>query len=96
VARARRRETFREFGQLVQETVEYESKNVLKRLGIATRDDFKALSNRLDVLARSVDEMVARWKLEEIEAASLREITPIQTTAAGTPKRGSRRAAKEA
>lgn len=89
-------ETFRELGKLLQETVEYEGKGLLKRLGIATQDDFKPLSSRLDVLARSVEEMVARWKLEEIEAASPTKITQIQTKAAGTPKRGGRRAAKEA
>jgi poly(hydroxyalkanoate) granule-associated protein len=89
-------ETFRELGQLVRDTVEYESKGLLKRFGIATRDDFKALSNRLDVLARNVDEMVARWKIEQTEAASPTEtLEIIQTTAAGTPKRG-RRVAKEA
>lgn len=90
-------DTFREFGKLVRETVEYESTGLLKRFGIATRDDFKALSSRLDVLARNVDEMVARWKIEPIEATSPTEsIEIIQTTAAGKPKRGSRRVAKEA
>ncbi|HYG64192.1 MAG TPA: phasin family protein [Thermoanaerobaculia bacterium] len=79
-------ETFRELGQLVRDTVEYESKGLLKRFGIATRDDFKVLSNRLDILARNVDEMVARWQVERAEAmspAAPAEI--ILTTATGTP-----------
>lgn len=89
-------ETFREFRQLLEDTVEYESKRAMKRLGIATEDDFKALRNRMDLLAKNVEELVARWKIENIEATSPTETTQIQTTAAGTPKRGSRRAAKEA
>ena len=86
----------REFRKLLQETVEYESKKAMKLLGIATEDDFKVLSNRIDLLAKNVEELVARWKVEKIEATSPAETIQIQTTAAGTPKRGSRRAAKEA
>lgn len=86
-------ETFREFRKLLQDTVEYEGKSLMKRLGIATDDDFKALANRLDLLTKNVEELVARWK---IEATPPTETIQIQTTAAGTPKRGSRRAAKEA
>lgn len=84
--RERTGETVREFGQLVRDTVEYESKGLLKRFGIATRDDFKVLSNRLDVLARNVDELVARWKIERAETMS--PAVPaeiILTTATGTP-----------
>lgn len=105
-------ETFREFGKLVQDTFEYEGKNLLKRLGIATEDDFKLLADRLDLLAKNVEELVARRKIEKVETAPPAELarearpakpatpvkTPkfIETTAAGTPKRGGRRAAKEA
>jgi polyhydroxyalkanoate synthesis regulator phasin len=84
-------ETFREFAKLLRDTVEYESKSLLKRFGIATRDDFKLLSNRLDVLARNVDELVARRKVERTEAASPAVPAEIILIAAdGTP------AAKEA
>jgi hypothetical protein len=79
-------ETFRELGQLVRDTVEYESKGLLKRFGIATRDDFKMLSSRLDVLARNVDEMVARWKVERAKPMPVEAPAEIiLTTATGTP-----------
>jgi polyhydroxyalkanoate synthesis regulator phasin len=89
-------ETFREFGKLLQDTVEYESKSLMRRLGLATRDDVHVLSTRVDTLARNVEEMVARWQVELAEAVPTPEdVQIIQTTAAGAPER-SRRATKEA
>jgi poly(hydroxyalkanoate) granule-associated protein len=52
-------ETVRELGTLVQDTVEFETKGVLKKLGMLTRDDVKILSARLDTLARKLDELGA-------------------------------------
>ena len=49
----------REAGKLFQDTVEYESRQVLKKVGILTRDDLKVLSARLDILARQIDEYAA-------------------------------------
>ncbi len=51
--------TLREAGKLFQDTVEYESKQVLKKMGVLTRDDLKVLSARLDILARQIDEYAA-------------------------------------
>jgi poly(hydroxyalkanoate) granule-associated protein len=48
-----------EAGKLLQDTVEYEARQVLKKVGILTRDDLKVLSARLDVLARQLDEYAA-------------------------------------
>ncbi len=48
-----------EAGKLFQDTVEYEARQVLKKVGILTRDDLKVLSARLDVLARQIDEYAA-------------------------------------
>jgi poly(hydroxyalkanoate) granule-associated protein len=48
-----------EAGKLLQDTVEYEARQVLKKVGILTRDDLKVLSARLDVLARQIDEYAA-------------------------------------
>ena len=49
----------REAGKLFQDTVEYESKQVLKKMGVLTRDDLKVMSARLDILARQIDEYAA-------------------------------------
>ena len=53
-------QTVREAGKLVQDTVEYESRGVLKRLNVMTREDVKVLSSRLNSLSKKVDEVVAR------------------------------------
>jgi len=52
-------ETVRELSTLVQDTVEFETKGVLKKLGLLTRDDVKILSARLDTLSRKLDELGA-------------------------------------
>lgn len=49
----------REAGKLFQDTVEYESRQVLKKIGVLTRDDLKVMSARLDILARQIDEYAA-------------------------------------
>lgn len=49
-----------ELGKLCQDTVEYESKAMLKRFGLMTRDDVRLLSFRLDTLSKKIDELVAR------------------------------------
>lgn len=46
--------------QLVQDTVEYESRQMLKRLNVMTREDVKILSARLETLSTKIDEYVAR------------------------------------
>lgn len=51
--------TAREMKQLFEDTVHYESKSLLKRLGLTTRDDVNALAARIDSLAARVDELVA-------------------------------------
>jgi len=55
--------TVREMKKLFDDTVQYESKNVLKRLGLMTRDDVQVLAARIDTLARKVDEMVASYEI---------------------------------
>lgn len=51
---------FREIGKLCQDQVQHESKTVLKRFGMMTRDDVRILSARLDTLAKKIDELAAR------------------------------------
>ena len=53
-------ETVRELGKLVQDTMEYETKGVLKRFGLLTKDDVKILAARLDTLSKKIDELSAR------------------------------------
>jgi polyhydroxyalkanoate synthesis regulator phasin len=70
----RRRRTLEEIGgrtettvlemkKLFEDTVEYESRNLLKRLGMMTRDDVKTLAARIDTLAVRVDELVASHQI---------------------------------
>lgn len=76
----------RELGQLVQDTVEYESKSLMKRFGLATRDDFTVLSTRLETLSRKIDEVAARRKVDAAEAAEAAETDePVILAADGTP-----------
>jgi polyhydroxyalkanoate synthesis regulator phasin len=60
--------TVREMKKLFEDTLQYESKTLLKRLGLMTRDDVKLLAARIDSLAAKVDELVASY-----------EITPAQS-----------------
>jgi poly(hydroxyalkanoate) granule-associated protein len=85
-------ETVRELGTLVQDTVEFETKGVLQKLGLLTRDDVKILSARLDTLSRKLDELAAPAPLiltpEELAAptASMTALAPTAPTAPKTPK----------
>jgi len=56
--------------QLVQDTVEYESRQMLKRLNVMTREDVKILSARLETLSRKLDEYAARRSAAAIEIVS--------------------------
>lgn len=56
--------------QLVQDTVEYESRQMLKRLNVMTREDVKILSARLETLSRKLDEYAARRSASAIEIVS--------------------------
>jgi hypothetical protein len=57
--------TVREMKKLFEDTVEYESKSLLKRLGMMTRDDVELLAARIDTLAVKVDELVASHRIAE-------------------------------
>jgi poly(hydroxyalkanoate) granule-associated protein len=72
-------QTVREAGKLVQDTVEYESRGVLKRLNVMTREDVKVLSSRLNSLSRKVDEVVTR---RQAAAAGVIEIVTPEGEAA--------------
>ena len=55
----------REAGKLFQDTVEYESRQVLKKIGVLTRDDLRTLSARLDILSKQIDEYAAAKAVAE-------------------------------
>ena len=59
----RTQERVRELGKLVQDTVEYETKGVLKRFGMLTKDDVKVLAARLDTLSHKIDELAAKQEI---------------------------------
>ncbi len=50
----------REAGRLVQDTVEFESRGLLKKINVMTREDVKVLNARISTLTGKVDEVVAR------------------------------------
>jgi poly(hydroxyalkanoate) granule-associated protein len=50
----------REMTKLVEETLEFESRGMLKRLNLMTREDIKILSARLDTLSKKIDEYAVR------------------------------------
>ncbi|HEY0552708.1 MAG TPA: phasin family protein [Thermoanaerobaculia bacterium] len=64
-------------GQLVQDTVEFESRGLLKRMNVMTREDVKVLSARITTLSKKVDEVVARR-----HAAAVEIVTPAGMAAA--------------
>jgi polyhydroxyalkanoate synthesis regulator phasin len=55
----------REAGKLVQDTVEYEGKQVLRKIGVLTRDDLRTLGARLDILSKQIDEYAAAKAVAE-------------------------------
>jgi polyhydroxyalkanoate synthesis regulator phasin len=55
----------REAGKLFQDTVEYESRQVLKKIGVLTRDDLRTLAARLDILSKQIDEYAAAQSVAE-------------------------------
>jgi poly(hydroxyalkanoate) granule-associated protein len=78
----RAQRTARELGKLVQDTVVYESRGVLKRLNVMTREDVKVLSSRLNTLSKKIDEYATRREVVSPAAIAIPETKAV----AGTPK----------
>jgi poly(hydroxyalkanoate) granule-associated protein len=82
--------TVREAQRLVEDTVEFESRGVLKRLNVMTREDVKILSARIETLSKKVDEAVARRQAATVEPVEILTpagepaaiVIPVTTTAA--------------
>ena len=83
----RAQRTARELGQLVQDTVAYESRGMLKRLNVMTVEDVKILSARLETLSKKIDEYAAR---REAAAGVIPDLTPNGKIVTGTPKAAAR------
>lgn len=76
-------QTVRGFTKLVEDTVAYESREMLKRFNVMTRDDVKVFSARLETLSRKVDEYAVRRHHPKAVAPAVVEIvTPQNETAA--------------
>ena len=91
-------QTVRGANQLLQDTVEFESRGVLKRLNVMTREDVKILSARIATLSKKVDEVVERRQAAtmgvieivspEGEAAAI--VIPETAIAAASAKKASK------
>jgi poly(hydroxyalkanoate) granule-associated protein len=68
-------------GRLVQDTVEFESRGLLKRMNVMTHEDVKALSARVTTLSKKVDEVVAR-RATAATAEAVEIVTPAGAAAA--------------
>ena len=80
-------QTVRGFTRLVEDTVTYESREMLKRFNVMTRDDVKVLSARLETLSRKVDEYALRRHHPKAVAPAVvpevvEIVTPQEETAA--------------
>lgn len=75
-------ETVRGLSTLVQDTVEFETQGVLKKIGLLTRDDVKILSARLETLSK---------KLDDLSAPAPLIVTPEELAAPASPVTKTRR-----
>ena len=72
--------------QLVQDTVEFESREMLKRFNVMTREDVKLLAARLETLTKKVDEYAARKEAVLAPPVEPLIITPDSLSATAAPK----------
>ena len=72
--------TARNFGKLLQDTVEYESRGMLKRFNVMTREDVKVLAARLTTLSKKIDEYASRRQ------SAVPATTPQTPQAAARPR----------
>jgi hypothetical protein len=70
----------------VEETVEFESRGMLKKLNLMTREDIKILTARLESLSKKLDEYVVRQVRHEDAASEV----PVILNAAGKPAKATK------
>jgi polyhydroxyalkanoate synthesis regulator phasin len=78
--------TVREMKKLFEDTVQYESKSLLERFGLMTRDDVKVLAARIDTLAAKVDELVASYEIAAAEPSPVGTGVSTEIPAGAAPK----------
>jgi poly(hydroxyalkanoate) granule-associated protein len=66
----------RSLSKLMEETVEFESRGMLKRLNLMTREDIKILSARVETLSKKINEYAVRHEGAAQDAPE----RPIKTT----------------
>jgi len=99
----------REAGQLVQDTVEFESRGLLKKMNVMTREDVKVLNARISTLTTKIDEVVARRftpantspakpvkTVEIVDPSGEAAAVVIPVTSAATRAKATRQAQKKA
>jgi poly(hydroxyalkanoate) granule-associated protein len=79
-------EAVREATQLVQDTVEFETKGMLKKLGLLTREDVQILTARLETLSRKLDDLAERQSI----ASAMTAIPEDLVVAPTAPKKARR------
>lgn len=78
--------TVREMKKLFEDTVQYESKSLLQRLGLMTRDDVKVLASRIDALAVKIDELVASHAMSQAVSEAEPVTKPEEKITGAAPK----------
>jgi poly(hydroxyalkanoate) granule-associated protein len=76
--------TAKSFGKLLEDTVAYESREMLKRLNVMTKDDVRVFAARLDTLGEKIDEYAAAR--EAMYRVALEEETKLIIPAAEAEK----------
>jgi poly(hydroxyalkanoate) granule-associated protein len=76
----------RSLSKLVEETLEFESRGMLKRLNLMTREDVKILSARLEALSKKVNEYAARH--EDAVQVETKTTKTVQAAKASRTKKG--------
>jgi poly(hydroxyalkanoate) granule-associated protein len=80
----------RELGKLVEETVEFESRGMLKRLNLMTREDIRILSARLETLSKKINEYAVRHEgaAQVAPEKPMKSTKTVQAAKAGSTKKG--------
>jgi poly(hydroxyalkanoate) granule-associated protein len=79
----------RSFSKLVEETVEFESRGMLKRLNLMTSEDIKILSARLETLSKKINEYAVRHEsATQDEHPTTQPKRTVQAAKASRAKKG--------
>lgn len=82
----RANQAVRSVSKLVEETVEFESRGMLKRLNLMTREDIKILSARLETLSRKIHDYAVRHEAAEQDNHEILNAAAPATKASARPR----------